>query len=128
MTLRSLAYGRWPSTRALQQLALRRGVCPSSNISAFVSIRLCGSKSRYVRDNDSVAVAPEVLRGEEHDPFKADVWAFGVVMWEIATRLKPHENLNPYAITYQVCRYNLQSCLDPNAVIILIDLLLIRQF
>lgn len=36
--------------------------------------------------------APEVLKGEAFNE-KADVYSFGVIMWEIATRLKPWSGL-----------------------------------
>ena len=36
--------------------------------------------------------APEVLKGEEFNE-KADVYSFGVIMWEIASRLKPWSGL-----------------------------------
>eukprot|EP00039_Didymoeca_costata_P010672 m.144383 g.144383 ORF g.144383 m.144383 type:complete len:911 (-) comp14920_c0_seq1:89-2821(-) len=33
-------------------------------------------------------MAPEVLRGDKYGP-RADVWSFGIVMWEVATQKRP---------------------------------------
>nr|XP_016443530.1 PREDICTED: serine/threonine-protein kinase EDR1-like [Nicotiana tabacum] len=38
-------------------------------------------------------MAPEVLRNEPSDE-KADIYSFGVILWELATKKIPWENLN----------------------------------
>lgn len=38
--------------------------------------------------------APEVLRGEPYDE-KADVFSFGIVLWEIISRQRPYPKINP---------------------------------
>jgi serine/threonine protein kinase len=42
---------------------------------------------------NSIVSAPEVIRGEKYDE-KADVYAFGVIMWEVLTRKVPYEGRN----------------------------------
>ncbi|KAH0789441.1 CAMK family protein kinase [Histomonas meleagridis] len=37
-------------------------------------------------------VAPEVLSGEAHDPFKADIFALGVTLYQMATGELPYDN------------------------------------
>ena len=38
--------------------------------------------------------APEVLRGEPYDE-KADVFSFGIVLWEVISRQRPYPTINP---------------------------------
>ena len=46
-------------------------------------------------------MAPEVLCGEPYS-HKADVYSFGVIFWEILHRCRPFQDLNAWAIAYQV--------------------------
>ena len=46
-------------------------------------------------------MAPEILRGEEYS-LSADVYSFGVILWEIISRKQPFKELNAFAISYQV--------------------------
>ena len=46
-------------------------------------------------------MAPEVLCGEPYS-HKADVYSFGVILWEILHRTRPFKDLNAWAIAYQV--------------------------
>jgi len=45
--------------------------------------------------------APEVLRGEPYDE-KADVFSYGIVLWEIITRNPPYMGMNPMQVIGQV--------------------------
>jgi serine/threonine protein kinase len=45
--------------------------------------------------------APEVLRGEKYSD-AADVFSFGIVMWEVLTRRQPYAGLNFMAVTLDV--------------------------
>ena len=40
-------------------------------------------------------MAPEVLRGEEYS-LSADMYSFGVVIWELTQRREPHKHLNQF--------------------------------
>ncbi|MDA8532035.1 protein kinase [bacterium] len=46
-------------------------------------------------------MAPEVLRGEEYT-LSADVYSYGVIIWEMVTRSEPFKGVNAYAIAHQV--------------------------
>lgn len=50
--------------------------------------------------------APEVLRNEASDE-KADVYAFGIVLFELATGLEPWSHLNPLQVRWQENGYRL---------------------
>ena len=43
-------------------------------------------------------MAPEILRGEEYS-LSADVYSFGVILWEIISRKQPFKELNAFAIS-----------------------------
>jgi len=45
--------------------------------------------------------APEVLRGEPYDE-KADVFSYGIVLWEVITRSPPYRGMNPMQVIGQV--------------------------
>jgi len=45
--------------------------------------------------------APEVLRGEPYDE-KADVFSFGIVLWEVISRQRPYPNENPMQLIGRV--------------------------
>jgi len=46
-------------------------------------------------------MAPEVIR---HEPYseKADVWSYGVVLWELLTRRIPFEGMEPLSVAYHI--------------------------
>lgn len=46
-------------------------------------------------------MAPEVVANQKYSS-KSDVYAFGMLLWEIIYRLKPFEGLDPVQIVYQV--------------------------
>ncbi len=43
-------------------------------------------------------MAPEVLRGGQYS-FTADVWSYGVILWEIATQRRPDMLAGPQNLT-----------------------------
>jgi serine/threonine protein kinase len=45
-------------------------------------------------------MAPEVFRGDEFYGPKVDVYSFGIVMWELATRLPPWSELSRNEVTF----------------------------
>lgn len=45
--------------------------------------------------------APEVLRGEPYDE-KADVFSYGIVLWEILSRSRPYPTLDPMQLIGQI--------------------------
>lgn len=44
-------------------------------------------------------MAPEVIMGEKYS-IKADIYSFGIIMWEILTRQTLYDNLQPFQVTY----------------------------
>ena len=43
-------------------------------------------------------MAPEVLQSDNNYTHKADVYSYGIVMWEIMSREPPFKNFRPHEI------------------------------
>ena len=46
-------------------------------------------------------MAPEILRGDRYS-ISADLYSYGVILWEMVTRSEPFKGVNAFAIAYQV--------------------------
>lgn len=62
-------------------------------------------------------MAPEVIQGHEYSE-KADVYSFGIILWELATRKPPFRELNGLQVSQEVVRNDLRPpvpkrCPDP---------------
>ena len=62
-------------------------------------------------------MAPEVIQGQEYSE-KADVYSFGIILWELATRKPPFRELNGLQVSQEVVRNDLRPplpkrCPDP---------------
>ncbi|KAJ6244879.1 mitogen-activated protein kinase kinase kinase 20 [Anaeramoeba flamelloides] len=44
-------------------------------------------------------MAPELLRGEQNYTNKVDIYAFGILLWEISTREIPFEGIGPFQLS-----------------------------
>ena len=51
-------------------------------------------------------MAPEVLQSDKNYSHKADVYSFGIVMWEIMAREPPFKTFRPHEIMAAVCNNN----------------------
>ena len=58
-------------------------------------------------------MAPEVIRGKEYTE-KADVFSFGIILWEIATRQPPYRNLTAVQVGMQVAHNRLRPSIPRN--------------
>ena len=52
-------------------------------------------------------MAPEIIQGRQYTQ-KADVYAFGIILWEILTRLEPYEDKEPMQIVLEVVNQQLR--------------------
>ncbi|KAJ3611490.1 hypothetical protein NHX12_021505 [Muraenolepis orangiensis] len=55
--------------------------------------------------------APELLRGESITP-KADIFSFGITLWQLITRQQPYCNRDREQVVYAVVAYHLRPPLD----------------
>jgi ankyrin repeat protein len=58
-------------------------------------------------------MAPEVLRAEEYDE-KADIYSFGIVLWELFTRQTPYAKLSAMEVGKKVLTENLRPPIPKN--------------
>jgi serine/threonine protein kinase len=52
-------------------------------------------------------MAPEVIQGQDYSE-KADVYSFGIILWELATRKPPFRELNGLQVSQEVVKNNLR--------------------
>ncbi|KAI9074506.1 hypothetical protein K1719_020068 [Acacia pycnantha] len=57
-------------------------------------------------------MAPEMLRKKNHTK-KADVYSFGIVLWELLTALTPYENMTPEQAAFAASQKNVRPPLPP---------------
>jgi hypothetical protein len=55
-------------------------------------------------------MAPEVIQGQDYSE-KADVYSFGIIMWELATRKPPFRELNGLEVSQEVVKNDLRPAL-----------------
>jgi len=59
--------------------------------------------------------APEVLR-RDHYSFKADIYSFGICLWEMCTRQRPYSQLKPYQVVISVATEGLRPAIDTTII------------
>lgn len=64
---------------------------------------------------DVTITAPEALR-ENHISEKADVYSFGLVLWELVSREKPHNGKEPHWVAWAVATRKIRPSLPEDAV------------
>ena len=57
-------------------------------------------------------MAPEIIQGRQYTQ-KADVYAFGIILWEVLTRLEPYEDKEPMQIVLEVVNNQLRPYTPP---------------
>jgi serine/threonine protein kinase len=57
-------------------------------------------------------MAPEIIRGERYTE-KADIFSFGIILWEIYMRLTPYQNKEPMQILLEVVEKSLRPHIPP---------------
>lgn len=70
------------------------------NPTLLLSVRLvCGLTSICASENTQTPcwTAPEVLRNARYTE-KADIYSFGIVLWELATREDPYKGMPPFQV------------------------------
>lgn len=70
----------------------------------------CGNETSAKMDSrvgTPAWMAPEVLRGDQYSR-SADIYSYGIILWEVVSRKEPFKGLNPYAIAYKVGSEGLQ--------------------
>jgi serine/threonine protein kinase len=95
---------------------------PSAVIHDLVSLQVSDfGLSRMIEDQLSATMtvcgtpcwtAPEVLRNQKYS-VKADVYSFGIVMWEVSTRMDPYQGVAPFQVVVQVATSHLRPGIPP---------------
>ncbi|CAM9276710.1 unnamed protein product [Chrysoparadoxa australica] len=60
-------------------------------------------------------VAPEIIRKEKYNQ-KADVYSYGIVLWELQTGEIPYQGMTPYKVAHAVAREGLRPNIPPDAL------------
>ena len=77
----------------IADFGLSRALAPEGDMGTF-----CGTPTH---------VAPEIVRQEEYSE-KADVFSFGIIMWELTTREMPYPGQEGLQVAYKVANENLR--------------------
>lgn len=73
----------------------------------FGLTRFISEKKIMTQVGTPMWMAPEIISGKQYTE-KADVYAFGIILWEIMTRLEPYEDKEPMQIVMDVVKVDLR--------------------
>jgi GAF domain-containing protein len=73
----------------------------------FGLTRFMSAKKAMTQVGTPMWMAPEIIMGKKYTE-KADVYAFGIILWELLTRLEPYEDKEPMQIVVQVVNEGLR--------------------
>jgi len=71
---------------------------------------LISEKKQMTQVGTPMWMAPEIIMGKKYTE-KADVFAMGIIIWEILTRLEPYEDKEPMQIVVEVVNDGLRPTL-----------------
>nr|QJI10537.1 mitogen-activated protein kinase kinase kinase 12 [Neoseiulus barkeri] len=98
------------------------GAAKTAKIGDFDSSRKLGSLVGASDTGTVPYMAPELLLFD-HKSLSADVWAYGVVLWEMIVRQKPYGNLNRWAIIFGVGNNTLRLRVPQNCPAVLREII-----
>jgi len=73
----------------------------------FGLTRFLSEKNKMTQVGTPMWMAPEIITGKQYTE-KADVYAFGIILWEILTRAEPYDDKEPMQIVIEVVRDDLR--------------------
>jgi len=73
---------------------------------------LSNGKKAMTQVGTPMWMAPEIIMGKKYTE-KADVYAFGIILWEIMTRCEPYDDKEPMQIVVEVVNDNLRPKMLP---------------
>lgn len=76
-------------------------------VADFGLTRFISEKKAMTQVGTPMWMAPEIIMGKKYTE-KADVYAFGIILWEILTRLEPYEDKEPMQIVVEVVNNDLR--------------------
>jgi len=76
-------------------------------VADFGLTRFLSEKKAMTQVGTPMWMAPEIIMGRKYTE-KADVYAFGIILWEILTRQEPYEDKEPMQIVVEVVNQNLR--------------------
>eukprot|EP01006_Ploeotia_vitrea_P040268 TRINITY_DN66418_c10_g1_i1.p1 TRINITY_DN66418_c10_g1~~TRINITY_DN66418_c10_g1_i1.p1 ORF type:complete len:1178 (+),score=714.93 TRINITY_DN66418_c10_g1_i1:110-3643(+) len=76
-------------------------------VADFGLTRFMTQKKAMTQVGTPMWMAPEIIMGKKYTE-KADVYAFGIILWEILTRLEPYEDKEPMQIVVEVVNNDLR--------------------
>jgi len=79
-------------------------------VADFGLTRFMSEKKAMTQVGTPMWMAPEIIMGKKYTE-KADVYAFGIILWEVLTRLEPYEDKEPMQIVVEVVNSNLRPTL-----------------
>lgn len=79
----------------------------TAKVADFGLTRFLSEKKAMTQVGTPMWMAPEIIMGKKYTE-KADVYAFGIIIWEILTRLEPYEDKEPMQIVVEVVNDNLR--------------------
>ena len=81
-------------------------------VADFGLTRFISEKKQMTQVGTPMWMAPEIIMGRKYTE-KADVYAFGIILWEILTREEPYEEKEPMQIVVEVVNEGLRPTIRP---------------